>query len=308
MLPACTLSADVLDTLSNRGAVFALETTIITHGLPYPANLDAARRLERAVRDEGAVPATIGVVDGRVRVGLEPHALDRLARGPAEKIQARGLPLAIARGLSGGTTVSATLHVAARCGIRVFGTGGIGGVHRRAELTGDVSEDLFALSRERIAVVSSGAKAILDLPRTLEALESFGVPVIGFRTREFPAFYHARSGLAIPAVESADEIAAVMRAAWDAVEIDRAVLVCNPPPEVVALPADDVARWIREALADADAQEVTGASLTPHLLAALDRTSGGARVRTNVALAESNARLAGAIAVAFARRWCDEAR
>jgi pseudouridine-5'-phosphate glycosidase len=308
MLPGCTLSPDVLEMLSNRGAVVALETTIITHGLPYPANLDAARRLERAVRDEGAVPATIGVVDGRVHVGLEPDALDRLARGPAEKIQARGLPLAIARRLSGGTTVSATLHVAARCGIRVFATGGIGGVHRRADLTGDVSEDLFALSRERIAVVSSGAKAILDLPRTLEALESLGVPVIGFRTREFPAFYHARSGLAIPAVESADEIAAVMHAAWHAGELDRAVLVCNPPPEVVALPADDVARWIREALADADAQEVSGASLTPHLLAALDRTSGGATVRTNVALAESNARLAGAIAVAFARRRRDDAR
>ena len=308
MLPACALSADVLETLSNRGAVVALETTIITHGLPYPANVDAARRLERAVRDEGAVPATIGVVDGRVHVGLESDALDRLARGPAEKIQARGLPLAIARRLSGGTTVSATLHVAARCGIRVFATGGIGGVHRRAELTGDVSEDLVALSRERIAVVSSGAKAILDLPRTLEVLESLGVPVIGFRTREFPAFYHGRSGLAIPAVESADEIAAVMLAAWHAGELDRAVLVCNPPPEIVALPADDVARWIREALADADAQKVSGASLTPHLLAALDRTSGGATVRTYVALAESNARLAGAIAVAFARRCRDEAR
>jgi pseudouridine-5'-phosphate glycosidase len=306
MLPSCILSPGVRDALSDRGAVVALETTIITHGLPYPANLDAARRLERAVRDEGAVPATIGVVEGCVHVGLEADALDRLARGPAEKIQARGLPLAVARRLSGGTTVSATVHVAARCGIRVFATGGIGGVHRRAELTGDVSEDLFALSRERIAVVSSGAKAILDLPRTLEALESLGVPVIGFRTREFPAFYHARSGLAIPAVESADEVAAVMRAAWHAGDLDRAVLVCNPPPEAVALPAEDVARWVSEALADARA--VSGASLTPHLLAALDRTSGGATVRTNVALAESNARLAGAIAVAFARRYPDEAR
>ena len=203
---------DILDevarALANASPVVALETTIITHGLPYPANVEAARRLEQAIRSEGAVPATIGVLNGRVQVGLSQGDLESLARGPAEKIQARSLPLALHRQASGGTTVSATLEIARRCGIAVFATGGIGGVHRDVERTGDVSEDLHALAHCPVAVVSSGAKAILDLPRTLEALETLGILVVGYDTDRFPAFYYRGSSLEIP---RADDVADVAR-------------------------------------------------------------------------------------------------
>jgi pseudouridine-5'-phosphate glycosidase len=297
---------DVLDevarALAGAAPVVALETTIITHGLPYPANIDAARRLEQAIRAEGAVPATIGVLRGRVHVGLSADNLESLARGPAEKIQARSLPLALHREASGGTTVSATMEIARRCGIAVFATGGIGGVHRDVERTGDVSEDLHALARLRVAVVSSGAKAILDLPRTVEALETLGVLVIGYRTDHFPSFYHRGASLDIPRADDAEEIAGVMRHAWETLGRSSGLLVCDPPPPEVELPAERVEGWIEQALADARRTGVTGKAVTPHLLAFLDRASQGATVRTNVALAESNARLAARIAAAYARR------
>jgi pseudouridine-5'-phosphate glycosidase len=282
--------------------VVALETTIITHGLPCPANIDAACQLEQAIRRERAVPAIIGVLHGRVRVGMSRTDLEMLARGPADKIQARSLPLAISRRASGGTTVSATLEIARQHGIAVFATGGIGGVHRHVERTGDVSEDLYALAQSPVAVVSSGAKAILDLPRTLEALESLGVTVVGYRTNEFPSFYHRRSGLTIPAVDEVEDIAAIMRHSWKTLGAARGLLVCNPPPPGDELAAEQVAGWIEHALADADRQGITGKDVTPYLLAFLDRASGGATVRTNVALATANAALGAQIAVAYAQR------
>jgi pseudouridylate synthase len=296
---------DVLDrvasALADAAPVVALETTIITHGLPYPANIEAARRFEQAIANEGAVAATIGVVDGRVRVGLSPDDLESLARGPADKIQARSLPLALQRQVSGGTTVSATMEIARHCGIRIFATGGIGGVHRGVERTGDISEDLHALARCPVTIVSSGAKAILDLPRTVEALETLGVPVVGYRTESFPAFYHRGSSLAIPRVEDTTEIAGLMLHTWQTLRLRAGVLVCNPPPEEVELPPEQVSEWIDRALVEAADRGISGKAVTPFLLAFLDRASQGVTVRTNVALAESNARLAARIAVEYCR-------
>jgi pseudouridine-5'-phosphate glycosidase len=290
---------EVARALADAAPVVALETTIITHGLPYPANVEAACRLEQAIRAEGAVPATIAVLHGRVHVGLSRDSLEALARGPAEKIQSRSLSLALHRQVSGGTTVSATMQIASRCGIAVFATGGIGGVHRDAERTGDVSEDLHALASFPVAVISSGAKAILDLPRTLEALETLSVLVIGYQTDRFPAFYHRGSDLEIPRANDAVEVADLMRHTWQTLGSEKGILVCNAPPAAFELPARQVESWIGAALADAAGRRITGKAVTPHLLAFLDRASDGATVRTNIALAESNARLAARIAVVY---------
>ena len=303
---------DVLDevagALADSAPVVALETTIITHGLPYPTNLETARRLERAIVAEGAVPATIGVVRGRVRVGMSADDLELLARGPADKIQARSLPLALQRQSTGGTTVSATMEIAWQCGIPVFATGGIGGVHRDAERTGDISEDLQALARCPVAIVSSGAKAILDLPRTAEALETLGVPVVGYQTEQFPAFYHRGAGLEIPFIDDVEQIATLMVHNWRTLQWRRGLLVCNPPPAEVELPPAQVTGWIDQALVEAGNRGISGKAVTPYLLAFLDRVSEGATVRTNVALAESNARLASRIAAAYCRQIGSMAR
>jgi pseudouridine-5'-phosphate glycosidase len=296
---AIALGAEVREALAARAPVVALETTLLTHGLPYPRNLETGRMLEAAVRGEGAVPATVGVVAGELRVGLDPAALERLARGPAEKVQARGLALALALRQDGGTTVSATIRAAARSGIQVFATGGIGGVHRDVLQSFDVSEDLEELRRSPCAVVCAGAKAILDLPRTLERLETLGVPVVGYRCDELPAFYTRSSGLPVPRLESPEAIAALLRVHWDLLEERSGVLVVNPPPVEDELPAAEVERWIAEALLAADRDEVRGKALTPFLLAELERLSGGRSVRCNVALLEANARLASRIALAL---------
>ncbi len=288
---ALRVGAEQAAALAAGQPVVALESTVITHGLPFPQNLEAARRLEAAVRAEGALPATVGVVAGE---------LERLARGPAEKVQARMLALAVARRIDGGTTVSATMRLAAHAGIRIFATGGIGGVHREVLESFDISEDLEELRRSPVAVVSAGAKAILDLPRTLERLETLGVPVLGHRCHELPAFYTRRSGLPVPRLEDPAAIAVVLRAHWEALEERGGVLVVNPPPEQYELPAEEVERWVALALAAARERGVRGGALTPFLLGQLERLSGGASVRSNVALLESNARLAARIAIALA--------
>jgi pseudouridine-5'-phosphate glycosidase len=294
------VGAEVAAGLAARRPVVALESTVITHGLPYPANLDAAQRLEAAVRAEGALPATVGVVGGNLAVGLAADELERLARGPAEKIQARSLALSLARGVDGGTTVSATMRAAASAGIRLFATGGIGGVHRDVNDTLDISEDLEELRRSPVAVVSAGAKAILDLPRTLERLETLGVPVLGHACDELPAFYTRRSGLPVPRLEGPRELAAVLRAHWEGLGERGGVLIVNPPPAEHELAAEEVERWIAHALETALKRGVRGGALTPFLLRELDRLSGGASVRCNVALLEANARLAARIAIALA--------
>jgi pseudouridine-5'-phosphate glycosidase len=279
--------------------IVALESTIVAHGLPWPDNLDIARDLEAAVRDGGAVPATIAIVDGVARVGLDADALERLARDGARfaKAGASDIGVHIARRTSAATTVSATATLAARAGIRVFATGGIGGVHRGD--TGDVSHDLHALARTPIAVVSAGAKAILDLPRTYETLETLGVLVVGFGTDELPAFYTRTSGVALDhRADSPSELAAILRAHWDVG--GAGVLVCNPIPAADALDPAVVDAAIASALHDAATAGITGKRVTPHLLAALAAATSGASIRANRALAINNARLGAALAVALA--------
>lgn len=290
-------SAEVSAALDAGRPVVALESTIIAHGLPYPDNLALARELEAIVRDGGAVPATIAVERGVVRVGLDDDDLASLARDGARygKTGATDLAVVIGLGASAATTVSATALVCARSGIAVFATGGIGGVHRGD--SGDVSHDLHLLAQVPVCVVSAGAKAILDLPRTLELLETLGVPVIGYRTRELPAFYSRTSGL--PLEHTADDpaqLAAILRAR--AALGQGGVLVANPVPEADAIDAAEAEGWIRAGLAAAAAAGVAGKPLTPFLLAHIAGASGGRAVAANCALARSNAALATAIAVA----------
>ena len=300
MLPL-DIAPEVADTLAGGGAVVALESTIVAHGLPYPDNLAVAHELEAAVRTGGAVPATIAVVAGRVKVGLDDGALAALAEGGARfaKTGAGELAVHLARGADAATTVSATAVIAARAGVRVFATGGIGGVHRGG--TGDVSHDLPALARTPIAVVSAGAKAILDLPRTLETLETLGVLVVGYGTDELPAFYTRGSGLRLDhRVDDAQALAAMCRMRWDGLH-QGGVLVCNPIPDDAALDRATIDAAIDEALAAADGEGVTGKRLTPYLLARLARVTGGAAVAANRALAANNARVGAALAVALSR-------
>ena len=279
-----------------KAPIVALESTLVAHGLPWPDNLAVARELEAAVRGGGAVPATIAVLDGRARVGLDAAELERVARGGKDLAKAGATDLAVhlGRGSSAATTVSATAAIAARAGIRVFATGGIGGVHRGD--AGDVSHDLVALANTPIAVVSAGAKAILDLPRTLETLETLGVLVVGWRTSELPAFYSPRSGLALDHhVDTAAELAAILHARWDDLG-GGGVLVCSPIPDGDALELDGP---IARALGDAAAAGITGKRLTPYLLARLAEVTAGASIRANRALALHNARVAAEIARAL---------
>ena len=279
-------------------AVVALESTLVAHGLPWPDNLAVARELEETVRAHGGTPATIAIVDGAVRIGLGGDALVRLARDGTQHAKAGATDLAIhlARKSSAATTVSATALLAARAGIRVFATGGIGGVHRGD--ADDVSHDLVALSRTPIVVVSAGAKAILDLPRTLEMLETLGVLVVGYRTNEFPAFYSPRSGLVLEhRVDSPLELAAIAHHHWSVLGAQSAILVCNPIPADAAIAVDAA---IADALADAKLAGVAGKRLTPFLLARLADVTAGRSIRANRALAINNARVAAELAVAIA--------
>jgi pseudouridine-5'-phosphate glycosidase len=287
------------DEVAGASAVVALESTLVAHGLPWPANLDVALELEATVRAGGAVPATIAVLDGRVRIGLPGDALERVARSgrALAKAGATDLAVHIARGGSAATTVSATAMLAARAGIRTFATGGIGGVHRGD--TGDVSHDLVALARTPIAVVSAGAKAILDLPRTLEALETLGVLVVGYRCGELPAFYALSAGLALDhRSDDIADLAAICHARWDDLD-GGGVLVCNPIPSAAALAIDQP---IADAIADAARAGITGKQLTPYLLARLAEVTGGASIRANRALAVHDAEVAAALAVGLGNR------
>lgn len=298
--PDIVLAPDVADALAAGGGVVALESTIIAHGMPYPQNVETARLVEADVREHGATPATIAVLDGRLTVGLDDERLERLATDPAvAKASVRDLPGLLARGTSGATTVAATMHVAALAGIRVFATGGIGGAHRGAQATFDVSADLTELGRTPVAVVSAGAKAILDLPLTLEVLETLGVPVIAYGADDFPAFYSRSSGLPAPdRADGADEIARILVARWRLG--GGGVLVANPIPADAEIPAGEIASAIESALAEADAAGVVGKAVTPMLLARIAAITGGASLRANVALVRANARLAAEIAVALA--------
>lgn len=299
-------SAEVTAALMDRRPVVALESSVVAQGLPPPHNLEAARRCEAAVRAAGAVPATVALLDGRVVVGASGAELERLAdpaRRPA-KAGARDLAPLLAARRDAGTTVSATVAIAARVGIRLFATGGIGGVHRvlpgdPPAAAGDVSADLGELARSPVCVVSAGPKAILDLPATAEALETLGVPVVGYGTSELPAFYAASSGLPLAhRVERAADAAAVLRLQWDGLGRREGVLLCVPPPE--PLPRAEVEAALGAALAEARRRGVSGPAATPFLLAALAEATGGRTLQANLALLERNARVAGDVAAALA--------
>lgn len=279
--------------------IVALESTVITHGLPYPENLNLARDLEREVTDEHATPATIALLDGRIQVGLNDSQLERLATAQgAIKVSRRNFGLALARSLVGGTTVAGTLYVAHQAGIQVFATGGIGGVHRNAPF--DVSTDLMELGRTPMVVVCAGAKSILDLPATLEVLETQGVLVLGYQTDEFPAFFSRSSGLPVTArSDTPEEMAAIAQAQWRA-GIESAILVANPLPEEIAMEYDEVEALIQQALLDAEKNGIHGAATTPYMLSRLNDLSDGRTLQANLALLRSNARLAARIAAALA--------
>lgn len=282
----------------------ALESAVITHGLPRPENLNLARQMESVIRSHEAIPATIALIDGYVHVGLSPIELENLADATtARKISRRDYAVALAKKEYGGTTVAGTLIAAHAAGIRVFATGGIGGVHRNAPF--DVSADLPELARTPMIVVCAGAKAILDLPATMEYLETSGVPVIGFQTDELPAFYSRSSGLPVTAcVDSAQEIAKMARIHWE-MGMQSALLVVQPPPADAALPGAQVERMILQALVEAEDKHIRGAATTPYLLERVSELSGGASLRANLALLRNNARLAAQIAVAISTRAKD---
>jgi pseudouridylate synthase len=280
--------------------VVALESTVLAHGLPYPRNLEVARQLEATVRAAGAVPATIGVVRGRPLVGLDDAALELFARGEGVlKLSRRDIAYAAATGRHGATTVAATMALAHLAGIEVFATGGIGGVHRGARESWDVSADLPELARTPVLVVCAGAKSILDLPATLEYLETAGVPVLGLGVAEFPAFYSASSGLPLAARVASPADAAEVWAAHRAYGGGGGALLAVPPPADSALPEDEVEAAIARALARAEEAGVRGQAVTPFLLAAVAEETGDASLRANIALLVQNARIAAEVAAAL---------
>ncbi|HTP57411.1 MAG TPA: pseudouridine-5'-phosphate glycosidase [Spirochaetia bacterium] len=301
MNEALAFSPEVAEALSERRAVIAFESTIISHGMPYPRNVETAREAERMARELGAVPATIAVLDGRVAVGLSDAQLERLAKEKGVlKVSRRDMAWALAQRRTGATTVSATMLAAARAGISVFATGGIGGVHRGAQDTFDISADLLELAGTSVLVVSAGAKAILDLARTLEVLETLGVPVVGYGTDELPAFYSRSSGLPLALRIDTPAQAAAMLRAQRSLGFPQGILVANPVPAEFEIPRQAMERWIDQALSDLGARGVSGKAVTPFLLSRIVELSGGKSLETNVKLFHNNVRLGSAIAVEIA--------
>jgi pseudouridine-5'-phosphate glycosidase len=293
------LDPEVHQALHEGKAVVALESTVIAHGLPYPANLETARSMEAVIRGQGAVPATVAVLDGRLCVGLSDAGLEHLATAKRiRKVSRRDLPVTVARGEDGATTVAATMTIAAWAGIDVFATGGIGGVHR--EPSYDVSNDLATLASVPVAVVCAGAKSILDLRATLEWLETWGVPVLGYGTDEFPAFYSRRSGLGVDVrVDSPQEAAGIIRAGRQ-MGLAGGTLVTVPIPQDEELPAEEIEASIASAMTEAKARGIEGSASTPFLLRWVARQTEGASIKANVALLENNAAIAAQIAIALA--------
>jgi pseudouridine-5'-phosphate glycosidase len=301
--PLLRLSDEVADALRDRRPVVALESTIISHGMPYPQNVEMATEVEQIVRDHGAVPATIAVLDGVPRIGLDAQGLELLGSDEdVAKVSVRDLPYVVARGMHGATTVASTMRLAALAGIEVFVTGGLGGVHRGAAQTFDVSADLTELGSTDVAVVSAGVKSILDIGLTLERLETLGVPVVAYGTDEFPSFYSRSSGHAAPMrLDSPAEVAALMRAKWE-LGLSGGVVVANPIAPEDEIPAEEIGVIIEQALRDMDERGIHGKDATPYLLGRIVEITGGRSLTANIALVRSNARLGAAIAQEYAAR------
>jgi pseudouridine-5'-phosphate glycosidase len=295
------LTDEVAAALAEGRPVVALESTIISHGMPYPRNVEMAREVEAIVRDVGAVPATIAVLGGVPRIGLADEDLELLGSDPGVvKVSVRDLPYVVARGLHGATTVAATMRLASLAGVRVFVTGGLGGVHRGAERSFDVSADLTELGQTSVAVVSAGVKSILDIGLTLETLETLGVPVLVNGADEFPSFYSRSSGFTAPMrVDGPEETAAVLQAKWS-LGLPGGVVVANPIPAEDEIPAAEIGGIIDRALADADRLGMTGKDITPYLLGRIVEITGGASLTANIALVKHNACFGAALAVAYA--------
>lgn len=297
------LSTAVKSALKKGKAVVALESTIIAHGMPYPQNLEMARKVENIIMDEGAVPATIAIIDGELRAGLSAEELEGFAKnGPSiMKVSTRDIPYVVARKITGATTVASTMRLADMAGIAVFATGGMGGAHRGSEKTFDISADLSEFAQSNVAVVTAGAKAILDLALTLEVLETLGVPVVGYGTDEFPAFYSRSSGHKVPMqLDTPKEVAALMKAKWK-LDLKGGVVVANPIPEAAEIPAEEIEPVILRALDEAKRANIIGKDTTPYLLKAISDATQGRSLAANIALVENNARLAAAIAKAYSQ-------
>jgi pseudouridylate synthase len=293
------VSDEVLVALEYGRPVVALESTIISHGLPRPRNLDAAREFESILRERGVTPATIAVLDGTPCVGLDDEGVRRIADEPMAKASVRDLPVLAAKGISGATTVAATAYLASAAGIRVFATGGLGGVHRGASSTFDESADLSMLARTPVTVVSAGVKSVLDIAATLERLETLSVPVLGYRTSDFPSFWLSSSGFELDwRVESADEVVAVMRS-QDALGYGQGILVANPLPLDQQWDPTEHDRVLASAFAAADAAGVHGKAVTPFLLSFIVEASGGVSLEINLDIARNNVRVAAEIALAW---------
>ena len=294
------ISTEVQQALKTGLPIVALESTIISHGMPFPQNLETALTVEKIIREESAVPATIAILNGRIKIGLSQHELEQFAKQTSQiKVSRRDLPLVISQKQSGGTTVAATMICAKLAGIAVFVTGGIGGVHRESENTMDISADLMELAQTNVAVVCAGIKSILDIPRTLEYLETQGVPVIGYKTEEFPAFYTPSSGSLVHSrLDTPEEIAHCMKIKWK-LGLDGGIVIGNPVQEQDAMDASIIQQAISEALRDAAQKQIEGKNVTPFLLERINRLTMGESLKSNISLVCNNAHLGAKIAVAY---------
>ncbi len=295
------IAPEVQQALEHGRAVVALESTIISHGMPYPQNVATALQVEDEVRQHGAVPATVAIVNGRLKAGLSRDEIEQLGRAghAVTKVSRRDIPFIVASKATGATTVAATMVIAALAGIRVFATGGIGGVHRGAETSFDVSADLQELAQTPVAVVCAGAKSILDLRLTLEYLETHGVAVVGYQTDALPAFFTRDSAFKVDyRLDSAADIAAVLKAKWN-MGLKGGMVVANPIPEAFAMPRAAIDQAIEQALQEAQQQGIAGKASTPFLLARVNKLTGGDSLASNIQLVLNNARLAAAIALAY---------
>jgi len=297
------IKPEVAAALKAGKPVVALESTIISHGMPYPRNVETALQVEEIIRDKGATPATIAILQGKLKVGLSREEIEYLGQSQTiAKASRRDIPFLVARQADGATTVASTMIIAALAGIKVFATGGIGGVHRGAQQTFDISADLQELARTNVAVVCAGAKSILDIGLTLEYLETHGVPVVGFGTEEMPAFYTRKSGFAIDyRADSAAELAAAIKAKWD-LGLQGGIVVANPIPEEYQMDYPLITRAIEEAVEEAEAKGIAGKETTPFLLAKVKEITKGDSLEANIQLVYSNARVAAQLALELAKK------
>lgn len=296
------ISEEVKAAIANNQAVVALESTIISHGMPYPKNVETALNVEKIVRDNGAIPATIAILNGRLKVGLNPEEIEFLGKAPnVQKTSRRDIPFIIAKGLTGATTVASTMILAAMAGIKVFATGGIGGVHRGAETSFDISADLLELAQTDVAVVCAGAKSILDIALTLEYLETNGVPVVGYQTDELPAFYTSKSGFGVDyRLDTPQEVAKALKTKWD-LKLQGGAIIANPIPEAYEMDPKVINDAILEAVKQQNEQGVKGKESTPFLLAKVKELTGGDSLDSNIQLVYNNAKVGAQIAVELSK-------